>query len=98
MSEKAVKAEAQGDETVTVKWRDLDEFEVPTDRDAWPFEAHLALEESKFFVVLRELLPPRTLAQFRATRPTGKDAADLFNAIAEALGFSDSGESSASTT
>lgn len=92
----AVKAEANEQETVTVKWRDL-EFDVLSDRDEWSFEAHLAMEEQNFFIVLKELLPRRALAEFRATRPKGKDSADLFNAIAVALGMTDSGESSASS-
>lgn len=92
----AVKAEATDQETVTVKWRDL-EFEVPTDRDEWSFEAHLAIEEQNYFIALKEFLPPASFAKFRSSRPKGRDSAELFRAVAVALGMIDAGESSASS-
>lgn len=96
MSEKAIKAEAAGDETFPVKWRDLT-FTLPVDRTEWSFEAGLALEEGKYLVAIRELLPPDQFADFLERKPKGKDAGDIIQDIVKGLGADDVGESPASS-
>jgi len=96
MSEEAIQAEAEGAETATVRWRNLTPFEVPRYRMDWPFAAVVAAEQEQWPTFLHELLPDRTLAEFRSLRPTQRDAMDLLNAVSDALGFADSGESPAS--
>lgn len=90
MSE-AAQAEAEGVETAHVSWRGV-EFDVPRYRRDWPFDAVVAVEEEKWPLVLRYLLPDLALAEFRALRPTETDAMDLINEISNALGFADKGE------
>lgn len=91
----ATEAEAR-DESVTVEWRDL-KFDLPTDRDEWPAEAALALEDGKYLVAIRALIPPDQFAALMATGPKVKDFANLTDAVAQALGFADAGESPASS-
>lgn len=88
--------EAKDIETVSVPWRDLT-FTIPADRDEWPFEAGMALEEGKYMVAVRELLPPDQFADFLRRRPSQRDGTDVITAMAEALGMRSAGESPASS-
>lgn len=96
MTSKATAAEANDESTVTVEWRDL-KFDLPTDRDEWPAEAALALEDGKYLAAVRALVPPDQFAALMATGPKVKDLTSLTEAVASALGFSDAGESPASS-
>lgn len=96
MSDDAIKAEAAGETTFPVKWRDLT-FDLPLDRAEWSFEAGLALEEGKMFVAIRELLSEDQYAQFIERKPKGKDAGDIINGIVSGLGVDSAGESAASS-
>lgn len=88
--------EAKDVETLTFPWRDLT-FTIPADRDDWSFEAGVALEEGKYMVAVRELLPPDQFADFLRRRPSQRDGTEVINAMAEALGLRAAGESPASS-
>lgn len=96
MSETAIQAEANGEDTLAVEWRDLT-FHLPLDRADWPYEAGLALEEGKYLVAIRELLPESEFEAFLARKPKGRDAGDIITSIVEGLGVKDAGESPASS-
>lgn len=96
MSEDAIKAEANGDETVVIEWRDL-KFDLPLDRSEWSFEAGLALEDGKYLTAIRELLQPEQFEAFLATKPKAKDAGEIIERIVSALGAKSAGESPASS-
>lgn len=91
-------AEAEGLETVTVEWRTLMPFEVPIYRNDWPYEAVLASEQQQDASLLAALLPALQHQQFVALNPTLRDARDLLNTIARAIGIEHSGESPASSS
>lgn len=96
MSE-AGKAEVQDVRTATVEWRGLS-FEIPRYRVDWPFEAAVAAEAEKWPTFIAAMLPDQALHQFKSMRPTQGDAWDLLNAISDALGFGEPGESPASAS
>lgn len=95
-SKPAVEAEATDEEAVTVEWRDL-KFDVPLERDEWPLEATMAIEDGRWTVALRALVPPAQFRAFINTSPKTKDGGELFQVIVSALGFKDAGESPASS-
>lgn len=87
----SAQTEAKDPATVTVKWRTI-EFDVPLDRSQMSFETALALEEGKYSVAIREILPAGVYREFLATSPTAADGIDLVGAIIAALGLADKGE------
>ena len=84
----AARSEAEGVTMATVSWRGIT-FEVPRYRLDWPFDAVVAAEQGKFPTMLSILMPDHALAEFRALRPTGRDANSLLAAVGTALGFDD---------
>ena len=95
-STKAVEAEAAGETTVTVEWRDLS-FDVPRDRADWPLDAELAARADDPIAFVQAMVSPDQFADLRAQRPTNRDVAELGAKIIDALGFSSTGESAASS-
>lgn len=95
-----IEQEAAGKTTATVTWRDFEPFEVPIYRDDWSFEAVLAAESGEHGLLLVHLLPDDALQLFRARRPkpTLRDVKSLLDAIADAMGLANSGESPASAS
>lgn len=102
-----IEAEAAGDDTLTVTW-DFPErikpkgkkalkFTIPANRADWPFEADMALREDDSLGLVVALLPADKLAELRALKPTSGEVASISDSVADALGFADAGESSASS-
>ncbi len=80
----AAEVAAAGAEVATVKWRDL-ELVVPK-YDRWPVDALEALDDTRLYVFLREILGPEQWAAFKASdpQPVQADAIALSNLIGEA--------------
>jgi hypothetical protein len=73
-------------------------FTVSRDRDEWTLDFLESLEEGKSVGIIRGALGP---AQWRIVKSMGikvKDANELSDLIAKAMGFADVGESEASST
>lgn len=88
----AGQAEAQGIETATVTWGALTPFEIPRNRDDWPFTAVVAAEQESWPMLVAELVPADTLAEIRRLRLRKSEVMDLLNAMSDALGFEEPGE------
>lgn len=89
--------EAEGADTVNVHWRGF-KFTVPSRPELWDYWAvSRPLSQNNYPETCLGLLGPRQASQIHAAYPqlTNKDAAEmfaeLFNAIAEACGFGNSG-------
>lgn len=95
-SKTPIEAEAAGDETAVVEWQGIT-FEVPRNRGDWSLDAELAARADDPIAFVQAMVSPEAFADLRAKQPRNKDVADLGAKIVAALGFSDSGESPASS-
>lgn len=86
-----IEAEAAGEQTATVEWRDLS-FEIPRERGDWPLDAELALRADDPIAFAQAIMPAEAFETLRASKPKNRDVADLSGAIVQALGFKDTGE------
>lgn len=96
MNDEARKAEAKDDPTATVEFRGLT-LTVSREYDDWPVEFVDALEEGKTVGICKGALGPAQWRRVRALDLKMRDLAPLADLIAQALGFGDAGESSASS-
>ncbi len=87
----SAESEATGDNQHTIEWRGLS-LTFTDDAQDWSLEALEAFEEGKSVVALRELLGTKQWAEVKAKRPKGRDLGELMDTVAEAAGFTDSGE------
>lgn len=80
----AAEVAAAGADTATVSWRGL-ELVVPK-YSRWSFDALEALDDTRLFAFLREILGPEQWEAVKATtpRPVQADAIELSNLIGEA--------------
>ena len=92
----ARKAEATGAKTAVVKWRGH-EFEVATEYDDWSVDFVESLEEGKAVGIVRGALGPADWRSVKEQNLKMRDLSELANLIAQALGFGEAGESSASS-
>lgn len=92
----AAAAEATA-QPITVTWRDL-QFEVAP-RDRWTLRAIEAIRDGDWLVAVHRLLGDEQWQRFTTAdpEPVAADLADFVTALAQALGFADEGESSASS-
>lgn len=84
---KAAKAEAEGAETLTVAY-DGEDWDIPLNRGDWDIEAQVAIEEGKFFVLLKMLLGPAQWRRFTVGKKRTFADGDAFVAkiLAESMG------------
>jgi hypothetical protein len=73
-------------------------FTVSRERDAWTMDFLESMEEGKAVGIIRGALGPQQWRIVKAMNLTVKDADELSDLIATAMGFSDAGESQASST
>ena len=102
-----IEAEAAGDDTLTVTWdyparikpkgKKALKFTIPASRGDWPLEAELAVRDGDDFGLVLALLPESDFAAVRELKPTSGEVATISVAIAQALGFGNTGESAASS-
>ena len=92
----ARKAEAKGEKTAVVKWRGH-EFTVATEYDDWSVDFVESLEEGKAVGIVRGALDLNDWRTVKELRLKMHDLSELADRIAQALGFGDAGESSASS-
>ena len=90
-------AEADDEPDVTIKWR-THEFTIPRDSNEWPIEVAEAWENGKTIGIVRGMLGEAQWAEFRVDGKTMRDAGELAEAMAVALGFATAGESPASSS
>lgn len=83
--------EAKNATTITVQWKDI-KFDVPANRDDWPVETLIALEDGKTASIVRGFMPTATWREFMALDPTGHDLSEVTDEIAKALGLGGAGE------
>lgn len=96
-SEEVRRAEAQGEDTITLTYRGRS-YTVPRDYSKWPAKAGLALAKRQDdLIVLEALLAPEDFEDFLAQRPTNADASTMVVEFIKGLGFKDPGESEASS-
>jgi hypothetical protein len=67
-------------------------YSVPASRDDWPMTAVEALDDGKVTYALRAVLGEKQWKRFKKTQPTVKVMGGLFDGIAKACGFEDTGE------
>lgn len=96
MSESDREAEATG-QPGTFDYRG-ETFTVSRDRDGWTLDFLESLEEGKAAGIIRGALGPDQWRTVRAMDLTVKDAEELSNLIAKAMGFGSAGESAPSST
>lgn len=82
---------------VSDEYPSVDPFAVPIDRNDWPMSVSLALERGRDMMALQGIMGPLAFAQFAATDPTHRQAIDLLNRVAGAVGLADAGESGGSS-
>lgn len=89
----AAKAEAEGAESLTVEY-DGEDWEIPLNRGDWDIEAQVAIEEGKFFVLLKMLLGPAQWRRFTVGKRRTFADGDAFVAkiLAESMGAASQGE------
>jgi uncharacterized phage-like protein YoqJ len=97
MSEDIRQDEARNPSTATFKWRG-EEFTVSRERDEWTVDFLESLEEGKSVGIIRGALGPQQWRTVRAMNLKVRDLDDLSVAVANALGFGSTGESSASSS
>lgn len=78
-------------ETTTFSWDDQ-EWTIPAQGDAWPFEAVEAMEQGKALTFVRLILGPEQMRRFTSKQRTAGEGADLMRAIIEAAGGKTAGE------
>lgn len=66
-------------------------LEVPADPEDWPVKATLAFEDGKVVNACKHLLSPADFDKVMAKNYRNKKFGELFNALAEAGGFANSG-------
>jgi hypothetical protein len=96
MSEAARKAEANGEPTATVEFRG-ETFTVPLEYDDLSIDFTEALEDGRSVGVVRGALGPAQWRVVKAMNLKNRDLGELSDAIAEAMGFTDAGNSKASS-
>lgn len=82
--------EALGILVVPVRFDGMD-LEVPADPEDWPVKATLAFEDGKVVNACRHLLSPEDFDKVMAKNYRNRQFGDLFNALAKAGGFANSG-------
>lgn len=92
----AARAEVDDQVDVTFDWRGQT-WRVQADKSNLPIELMEAFEDGKYVTGCRALLGDAQWARFKAMSPTTSDLEELFDPIARALGFTDAGESAASS-
>lgn len=96
MSEDIRKAEAQGGATADVEFRGHT-FTVSREYDDFSVDLLESLEEGKTVGIVRGALGPKQWRIVRGMNLKARDLAELMEAISDAMGFSDSGNSAASS-
>jgi hypothetical protein len=96
MSEDTRQAEAKGENTATIEFRGH-EFTVSREYDDWPVAFLDAIEEGKTVGIVKGALGPAQWRTVAAMNLKIRDLAPLGEDIVKALGFGDTGESSASS-
>ena len=96
MTEDIRKAEARGEATAEVKFRGHT-FTVSREYDDFSVDLLESLEEGKTVGIVRGALGPKQWRVVRGMNLKARDLAELMEAISDAMGFSDSGNSAASS-
>lgn len=96
MSDEARKAEASGESTATVEFRG-ETFTVPTEYDDFSLDFLEALEDGRTIGIVRGALGPVQWRVVKAMSLTARDLGPLADKIAEAMGFTNAGNSAASS-
>ena len=96
MSEETRKAEAKGESVALVEFRGQT-FEVSRDYDDYTVDLLESLEEGKTVGIVRGALGPKQWRIVRGMNLKARDLAVLMEAISDAMGFSDAGNSAASS-
>lgn len=96
MTEDAREAEATG-KPGTFEFRG-EKFTVSRERDEWTLDFLESMEEGKSVGIIRGALGPQQWRVVKGMDLTVKDADELSDLIAKAMGFGDAGESQASST
>lgn len=86
-----VEIEASGVDLVKVDYKGRI-YAFPASSDDWPYEVGEATDNQKFTHALNGLLSADDLAAFKATKPTMKDAAGLFEAYTTTIGLGSPGK------
>lgn len=94
--EQARRAEANGHKTATVTFRGFT-FTIPLEYDEFPVDLIESLEEGKTVGIIRGALGPRQWAHVRNMQLRIKELTPLMEEITQAMGFTDAGESPASS-
>lgn len=80
-----------GSGLIPISWRGHT-FTVPASSDDWDVEVTEAFEGGKAATAIRGLLGEDQWEEFMTERPKNRDLAEMFEQIAEALGFESAGE------
>lgn len=94
--EQARKAEANGAKTATVQFRGST-FTIPLEYDDFSVDLIESLEEGKVVGIIRGALGRQQWAQVRNMQLRIRDLTPLMDEITRAMGFTDAGESQASS-
>src|SRR5690349_16978699 len=89
-------AEAQGETTAKVEFRG-ETFTVPTEYDDFSIDFVEALEDGRTVGIVRGALGPAQWRVVKAMDLKARDLAPLAEVIAQAMGFADAGNSTASS-
>lgn len=87
----AAQLEAEGVETTTITWREL-ELTIPASMEGADAEVALAFEEGKVASALRALLGPAQWVDVMKTKPKLRDLGVMFDAVAAEMGMETAGK------
>ncbi|MGW5920838.1 hypothetical protein ACWFPY_17785 [Nocardia fluminea] len=86
----AVEREARGIETVAVPY-DGEEYVIPAEVLDWSLDATIAFEEGRAVTAMRILMTPKQFRTLMSKGYTNRQFAELFDLLAKAGGFENSG-------